>query len=154
MNPWGVYKGNEVTCDSPLSVFFFFLALFIIAWDPVIALSFREVGRRPASLQNLLPGFVLSVFACPLVHLDLRLSVRLKGAGKLGDKSLRAESPLKRKYESFTGKTREWGQPSRLSRSSTQIYRGSSEESSPLFWVGQANSLPQPGSDKQTVNNC
>lgn len=121
--------------------FFFFFAVFIRARDPVIALSLREAPASPPRVW-----LIDLLFACPLVHLDLRLSVRLKGGGKRGYQSFWAASPLKHKYERFGGETRQWNQLSSLplSRSSTQIHPRRET------WVGQANSLPQPGPDKQT----
>lgn len=89
MNPWGVYKGNKVTCDSPLLGFsFFFFAMFIIARDPVIALSVREVGRGPASRQNLLPGFGLSVVCLPFSALGLETHGEIEGSRKTWQQEL------------------------------------------------------------------
>lgn len=57
-----------------------FFAVFIIARDPVIALSIREVRSRSASHQNLLPGFGLSVVCLPFGALGLETLSEIEGS--------------------------------------------------------------------------
>lgn len=65
-----------------------FFAVFIIAQDPVIALSIREVGRRPASRQNLLPGFGLSVVCLPFGALGLETPGEIEGSKEIWQQEL------------------------------------------------------------------
>lgn len=62
--------------------------MFIIAGDPVIALSNGQVGRQPASCQNLLPGSGLSVVGLPFGALGLETRGEIEGSRKTWQQEL------------------------------------------------------------------